>query len=103
MTASWVAIDFETATQSRASACAIGIVTVEDGVVVAEREILIQPPGNEYDGFNIAIHGITPEDTAYAPTFAEVWPEIERAIDGRLVLAHNAGFDLSVLRHASRS
>ncbi len=59
---------------------------------------MIQPPDNEYDDFNVAIHGIRPEDTAHAPTFSEAWPEIESFIAGRMIVAHYAGFDLSVLR-----
>lgn len=99
MSDSWVAIDFETATSSRASACAIGMVFVDRGAVVDERHLLLQPPANEYDWFNTSLHGIGPGDTAGAPSFAEAWPLVEDMISGRLVVAHNAGFDLSVLRH----
>ncbi len=97
----FAAIDFETATASRNSACAIGVVIVEQGAVVAQDARLIKPPENLYDTFNISIHGITPSQTKTAGTFAEVWPEIEALIDGRLVIAHNAAFDISVLRHCA--
>jgi len=94
----WVAIDFETATSNRASACALGATVVQDGLLVAHRRWYIRPPGNAYDPWNMAIHGIGPSDTAGAPGFPDAWPEIEAFIDGRLVVAHYAGFDLGVLR-----
>jgi DNA polymerase III subunit epsilon len=96
----WVALDFETATSSRASACAIGLAHVAGGKVVAVERALIQPPGNDYDGFNVMIHGIEPEMTAGSPTFAEAWPLIQARVAGKPVIAHNASFDCSVLRHS---
>ena len=67
----FTALDFETATGKRSSACAIGIVTVEDGKITDEYHSLIQPPENDYFGMNIAVHGIRPQDTLNAPTFME--------------------------------
>jgi DNA polymerase-3 subunit epsilon len=96
----WVALDFETATASRASPCAIGLAHVCGMRVVAVERVLIQPPGNEYDGFNIMIHGIEPEMTARRPTFAEIWPQVRGRLAGKPVVAHNASFDFSVLRHS---
>jgi len=55
----WVAIDFETATASRDSACALGIAVIEDGELAATASWLMRPPGNRYDPRNIAVHGIT--------------------------------------------
>jgi DNA polymerase-3 subunit epsilon len=98
----WVAIDFETATSERASACALGVVAVAAGAMFEHRRWLIQPPENEYDPWNTAIHGIGAADTVDAPTFPQVWAEIETFIGGRSMVAHNAGFDLSVLRAECR-
>lgn len=94
----FVALDFETATRDRASACAIGLAFVEGDRVTQTRSWLIRPPGNKYDGYNISIHGIHPVDTANAPTFAELWPEVRESLSGNLGLAHYAAFDMSVLR-----
>jgi DNA polymerase III subunit epsilon len=94
----WVAIDFETATGSRDSACALGIAVIRDGRVTSTAAWLIRPPGNRYSRWNIAIHGITPEMTRAAPSWNELYPEVEPFLrDGR-VLAHSAPFDVSVLR-----
>ena len=94
----FVALDFETATADRASACALALVVVEGGVVTDERSWLIQPPENRYDAFNSMLHGIGPDDTADAPGFPEVMSEATSLIEDRPVLAHYAPFDLGVLR-----
>jgi len=96
----FVAVDFETATGSRASACAVAVAAVEDGNVTAVSRWLIRPPGNEYDGFNISTHGIRPDMTADKPSMAEAWPEVYSALEGLPVVAHYAAFDTSVLRHS---
>jgi DNA polymerase-3 subunit epsilon len=94
----FAAIDFETASGARASACSLGIAVVEGGEIVARREWLIRPPSLYFNPFNIAVHGITPEMVEDAPEFDALWPEMERAIGGRALVAHNAAFDMSVLR-----
>lgn len=88
-------IDFETATAYHP--CSVGIVTVEEGIIVDEFVTLIQPPNNFYNPFNIQVHGIYPRDTANAKTFVEVFPEIERRLKNRVVVAHNESFDRNVL------
>jgi DNA polymerase-3 subunit epsilon len=95
----WVALDFETATGRRASACAVGLVYVRDGRIAGVESFLIQPPGNAYSRFNISIHGIDPSMTRDSPTFGELWTTLADRIDGRPVAAHNASFDMSVLRY----
>lgn len=92
------AIDFETATGYRNSACAVAIITVTDGQITDEYYQLIQPPGNEYWGQNIAVHGIRPSDTASAPTFADIYADIRERLLGRTIVAHNERFDRDVLR-----
>ena len=94
----FTAIDFETATGKRSSACAVGIVTVENGVTTEEYYSLIQPPDNTYFGMNIAVHGIRPHDTINAPTFSDLYPKIKARLAGRTLVAHNEVFDRSVLR-----
>jgi len=94
----FTAIDFETATGRRNSACAVGIVTVENGSITEQFYSLIQPPDNTYSGMNIAVHGIRPANTANSPTFAELYPEIKTRLQNRTMVAHNESFDRSVLR-----
>ena len=92
----FVAIDFETAVKHHV--CAVGIVTVEAGVVVEKFSTLIQPPGNEYNWYCMQVHGITPAETEGAQAFIHVYPEIKKRLQHRLVVAHNEAFDRSVLQ-----
>jgi DNA polymerase-3 subunit epsilon len=91
----FTAIDFETATGYHP--CSVGIVTVEDGVIVDEYVTLIKPPRNEYNPYTIAVHGIYPHDTMNAKNFAQVYPEIKKRLQNRVVVAHNESFDRNVL------
>lgn len=95
----FTAIDFETANASRGSACAIGLVMVENGEIIARLSQLIRPDPLYFDPFNVAIHGISAADVRDAPTFSEFWPSLWPRIAGPLV-AHNAAFDMSVLRYS---
>lgn len=72
----FVAIDFETATPEMNSACAVGIVCVDNFEIVQKDYFLIQPPGNEYSPYNTEIHGLTSEDTKNAPQFDSIWNQI---------------------------
>ena len=95
----FIAIDFETATGSRASICEAGICVVRDGKIAGTRSWLVRPQGNRYSYFNIQIHGISPEDTAGAPEFPDVWDEIRGYLeDCPVLVAHNAAFDISCIR-----
>jgi len=93
-----LAIDFETASAKRASACAIGLAVLEDGRVRAVSEYLIRPPEMHFQGINIAIHGIRPEHVADKPEFPEVWEEAVPSGEELFLLAHNAPFDMGVIR-----
>lgn len=94
----FTAIDFETAKGNRNSACAVGIITVENGKIIEEYNVLIQPPYNDYFWKNIEIHGISPEDTANEPSFKELYPEIKKRLQNKTLVAHNESFDRSVLQ-----
>ncbi len=96
----FIAIDLETATRERFSICEIGIAIVEDSKIISSRSWLVQPPFNQYDYFNIRVHGIMPSNTIDSPTFPEVWTEITSLFDNRIVVAHNASFDLYALKDA---
>ena len=73
MTPTFVAIDFETADHGADSACAVGLVRVEDWAIVARESRLIRPP-RRYIRFTY-IHGITWAEVEGAPIFAKIWPQ----------------------------
>ena len=92
----FVAIDFETATTRRDSACAVGLAAGCDGRIVVSRTYLIRPPSAQFTFTDL--HGLGWEDVRDAPTFAELWPTLRTWIDdAAFVAAHNAPFDRSVL------
>jgi len=96
----FTAIDFETANSSSASACSVGLVKVRDGRVVDKVGWLIQPPAG-HDAFlewNTKIHGIRAEDVVGASTWAQQLPDLVAFADGDHLVAHNAGFDLGVIK-----
>jgi DNA polymerase-3 subunit epsilon len=93
------AIDFETATFDRNSACELGICVVQNSEIVETKTWLIKPPSFPYfNQRNIDVHGILPQDVKDAPTFEDIWYEVEEMMYGTLMVAHNASFDASVLR-----
>lgn len=96
---SWVAIDFETAS-TRGTPCAVGLVEVDRGRPPSSQSWVIRPPVFEFWPFNVALHGITPEMCVDAPSWSESLDRILALADGRPLVAHNAAFDLGVLRDA---
>ena len=96
---SFTAFDFETANYKRSSACAIGLVKVEKGIITEEKSFLIKPQPNYFISSFINIHNITPEMVKDAPFFGEIWSDIRGMIEETdAIIAHNAAFDISVLR-----
>jgi DNA polymerase-3 subunit epsilon len=93
----FLAIDFETASYSRDSACAVGLVRVEGLRIVRSEHYLIRPPSSSF--VFTYLHGISWEDVIYEPPFEGLWPTIEPFFEGvDFLVAHNAPFDRSVLR-----
>ena len=93
----FVALDFETADYYPDSACALGLVRVENHQIVQRTYSLIKPPRQRF--VFTYLHGITCEDVAGQPTFAELWPSLNPILEGvDFLAAHNASFDRSVLQ-----
>lgn len=91
-------IDFEVANEQFSSACALGVVVLHKGEIVERQYHLIKPPENRYLQSTIDIHGITPEQTENAETFPQVWQKIKKFFQNTVVAAHNAVFDMAVLK-----
>jgi DNA polymerase-3 subunit epsilon len=92
----FAALDFETANKARDSACALGIVIVSGTRIVHRARHLIRPPTRDFVFTHL--HGLTWEDVRDAPTFAEVWRQCRKLLDGvDFLAAHHAEFDHGVL------
>lgn len=98
----FTAIDFETANSHGASACSVGLVKVRNSVAVDRVSWLIKPPAG-YDAFlewNTRIHGLVPNDVKDAKGWAEQFEDLMEFAEGDIMVAHNAGFDMGVIRAA---
>ena len=92
----FAAIDFETADRWRDSACAVGAVLVKEGRIAGRYHQLIRPPRRSFEFTHI--HGLTWADVRDSPAFGDMWPDLRRFVDDAgFLVAHNAGFDRSVL------
>ncbi|MEO0334719.1 MAG: 3'-5' exonuclease [Bacteroidota bacterium] len=95
----FVAFDFETANYQRESVCELGIAVVENGQITETRSWRICPTPNWFHPGNIRVHGITARDVTNEPNFDSIWPEAKPYFEHSNIVAHNASFDLSCLRH----
>jgi len=93
----YIVFDVETPNYRNDRISAIGVTVVEDSAVVNTYYTLVNPE-TFFDPFNIQLTGITPEMAGEAPAFPEVWRDIEPIMNSGIPVAHNAVFDLGVLR-----
>lgn len=91
----FVAIDFETANQDRDSACEVSLVRFRDGLIVERLTSFLYQ--DSFADINVSIHGITSKDVEGAPHLQTFWPHALEFIGDSPLVAHNAGFDMSVL------
>jgi len=94
----FVVIDVETANRGRHSICQIGIVGYRDGVECLAEETLVDPQ-DEFEPFNIAFHGISPQKVRGAPCFGDLHDWVSGHLGSRITVAHS-NFDQSALRAA---
>ena len=77
--------------------CELAISITQNGQTQEEFSTLLNPQIPMMPEV-IAIHGITNEMVKDAPTFAEILPRVVSLLDGCVLVAHNADFDLSFLK-----
>lgn len=95
----YTAIDFETAHANYP--CEIGLTKVENGQIIESKSWLIKPACFPYmNPWNEKVHHISTSNVADAPTFEEVWLELKPWFEDKYLVAHNAAFDMRVLRSA---
>ena len=79
----------------------VGIVLLDDGVVVEQWSSLVDP-GRRIPSSIEAFTGITNDMVAGAPSFADLRDEVRCRLAGRLFVAHNARFDYGFVRSEFR-
>lgn len=99
---SFIAVDVETANFEPSSICAIGMVKVDNGIIVDSRYSLVNPEPDWFAWSCTKVHGITAEDTYDAPVFGTLWADWAPWFDGYQLVAHNAGFDSRCIREACK-
>ena len=98
----YIAFDVETPNSANNRMSALGVAVVEGAHVVEAFSTLVNPECS-FQPFNIQLTGITPEQVAQAPTFADLWPKLEPVFNSGILVAHNAQFDMSVLSKCLRA
>jgi len=95
-----IALDFETASASPGAVCSVGLAWIGgDRRVTHTAHRLVRPADMRFDAMNIAIHGIHPHHVEHEPEFPGLWDELLPHLEAvPLLLAHNAPFDIGVLR-----
>ena len=89
--------DVETPNRLSNRMSAIGITVIEDGAITDDFYSLVNPEAH-FDYFNTKLTGISEETVRNAPVFPELWTRIEPLMSEGLLVAHNAVFDMNVLK-----
>lgn len=74
----------------------IGLVHYSGQVLL---ETLIKPQGSIPPDAT-RIHGISDRDVQTAPTWRQIWPQIQRLIEGRHLAIYNAEYDIRMMRQS---
>lgn len=85
--ATFIALDVETANADRASICQLGLAGFVGDQLASQWKSLINPE-DQFDPFNISIHGITEDAVREAPTFAQLAEELRSLLAGQVVVSH---------------
>lgn len=92
MRSRFLALDVETANSDMSSICQIGIVLFEDGLVKRSWSTLVNPE-DEFDPWNVSIHGIDEEQVLDAPRFPALIDNLREWLDGTSVVVCHSHFD----------
>lgn len=93
----FIVFDVETPNHLNSRMSTVGIAVIEDGIITDSFYSLVNPE-TYFDYFNTALTGIDEKTVRNAPTFPELWHKIEPLMSSGLLVAHNAVFDLGVLK-----
>ena len=83
----FVAVDVETANADMASICQIGVIMFQAGVEVSSWHSLVNPE-DEFDFWNVQLHGIDADAVADAPTWPMLYPQVASLLRHKIVVCH---------------
>ena len=98
----FIVFDVETPNRLNHRMSAIGITAIDNGTITDEFYSLVDPE-THFDYFNTQLTGIDEEAVGDAPAFPELWMKIEPLMSSGILVAHNAVFDMSVLKKCLNS
>ena len=93
----YIVFDVETPNRCCDRMSAIGISVIDGGRITEEYFSYVNPE-TYFDYYNTLLTGINSKTVASAPVFPELWQKIEPVMSSGILAAHNAVFDLSVLK-----
>ena len=93
----YIVFDVETPNRANNRMSAIGITIIEDGII-ADSFFSLVDPEVYFDRFNTQLTGISADTVQGAPNFAQLWEQIKSVMESGILVAHNAVFDMSVLK-----
>jgi len=92
------ALDFETTSITNPRATEIGLVALDENLnSVATFETLIKPP-RQVDKRALGVSRLSIDQINSAIPFSDYWANIHPFLNNRVIVAHNAEFDMKVLR-----
>lgn len=95
----FVAIDFETANRYNHSAVSVGLSRMDHkGRVLDSYYTLIRPKYLFFESMCMSVNGLDERDIRCADTLETLWPEMRSFIGDLPLVAHNAAFDMGVLK-----
>ncbi len=97
MSLRYVVVDVEGNGQQPPDLVELAAVPIIDGIIGEPMSWLVRPD-EPIMPFARKIHGITNKAVAGAPVFADIKDEVLHALDGAVLVAHNAHVDMSVLQ-----
>lgn len=95
----YIVLDLETTGLSKQDdrIVEIGLIEISGDQIVNEFHTLVNPEKHISDGAS-AVNGIYDSDVEGAPTYCEIFSELEGFIVGKTVLGYNVNFDLSFIQ-----
>ena len=83
----FAAIDVETANAHLSSICQVGVAIFQDGAHSSSWSSLVDPE-DEFDGFNVSIHGIDDQTVKGAPKWPSVAVKLRALLAGSVAACH---------------